>query len=136
MLYAVTYALALFAQAEGAPKQEAPPLWATFMPLILIFVVFYFLIILPARRKERAQRDLLYNSLKKNDEVQTIGGIIGTVVNIKDNDEVVIKVDDNTRIRFKRSAIAQILTPKDPAKEAGKGSETTGTEIRAGSPPK
>jgi preprotein translocase subunit YajC len=130
MLYALTQAVLLFAQ-NGEQKPPEAPVWAPFLPLVLIFVVFYFLIILPARRRERAQRDLLYTSLKKNDEVLTIGGIIGTVVNIKqEGDEVVLKVDDNVRVRIKRSAISQILTPK----EVGKGPET-GTEIKAGSPP-
>jgi preprotein translocase subunit YajC len=89
-----------------------------------------FLIVLPARRKERQQRELLFNTLKKNDEVLTSGGIIGTVANIKD-DEVTLKVDEssNVRIRILRNSIIRILTPKDQGSPAGTDA------VKAGSPP-
>ncbi len=71
---------------------------------ILLFLIFYFLLIQPQRRKEKEHRQMLA-SLKKGDKVVTLGGIHGVVVNIKDK-TVVLKVDDNTRIEFSKSAIS------------------------------
>ncbi len=74
---------------------------------------------------------MLFNSLKKNDEVLTSGGIIGTVANIKDDNEVVLKLDEssNVRIRILRSSIIRILTPKDQGSPAGADA------VKAGPPP-
>jgi preprotein translocase subunit YajC len=87
------------------------------VPIALIFLVFQFLIARPQRR-EQAKRDELIKSLKKNDPVTTIGGIIGTVVSIsEDGSEVTVKVDDNTRIKFRRDAIRDVIRKGDPPKE-------------------
>jgi preprotein translocase subunit YajC len=130
----MVYALLLFAQ-DAAPKggADAAPFWVSFMPLILIMLAFVFLIVLPARRRERMQRETLFNALKKNDEVVTSSGIIGIVANIKDN-EVTLKVDEssNVRMRVLKSSIIQIL-PKEGAKEAKNGGSET--SVKAGSPP-
>lgn len=84
------------------------------VPFLLIFGLFYFLVILPSRRRERQQRDQLFGALKKNDEVLTSAGIIGTVANIKD-DEVTLKVDEssNVRIRVLKSSIVKIMSAKE-----------------------
>src|SRR5688572_14942299 len=103
--------------AEDPPKGDVapgPPGWMSLMPIILIFGVFYFLIILPAQRKERNQREALFSALKKNDEVVTAGGIIGIVQNIKD-DEVLIKIDDNAKMRVLKSSITRIIPKDTPA---------------------
>src|SRR5262245_31083247 len=135
------YAIVLFAQdAAKEQPQEAPPIWnSPIMPLMLIMVAFIFLIVLPARRRERQQRENLHNALKKNDEVLTSSGMIGIVANIKDN-EVTLKVDEssNVRLRFLRSSIVQIL-PKEGTKEGAKeGAKdaSASTDIRAGAPAK
>ncbi|MGA2093645.1 MAG: preprotein translocase subunit YajC [Sedimentisphaerales bacterium] len=77
--------------------------------LIVIFVVMFFMLREP-RRKQK-QHDKMVQTLKKNDKVRTIGGIIGTVVDIKD-DEIVLKVDEsnNTKIRIVPSAIGKNLS--------------------------
>ncbi|MBS0266960.1 MAG: preprotein translocase subunit YajC [Planctomycetes bacterium] len=96
--------------AEGDAKQAAPDggLFA-FAPFILIGIVFYFLLWRPQRR-EQAKRDEMLSKLQKNDRVVTIGGIIGVVSNISpDEKEVTLKVDDNTRMKFIRSSIQQVL---------------------------
>lgn len=81
-----------------------------FAPLALIAVVFYFLLLRPQRR-EQANREAMLAALTKNDKVLTIGGIIGTVSNISaDGQEVTLKVDDNTRIKFARSSIQRVMT--------------------------
>jgi preprotein translocase subunit YajC len=87
------------------------------VPIALIFLVFQFLIARPQRR-EQAKRDELIKSLKKNDPVVTIGGIIGTVVSVsEDGSEVTVKVDDNARIKFRRDAIRDVIRRTDTPRE-------------------
>jgi preprotein translocase subunit YajC len=109
-------ALILFAQ-ETAPDVKDPsgaPPFASMLPLLLIVGAFFLLIILPAQRKEKKQREMLMTNLKKNDEVLTTSGIIGIVQNIRpEEDEVTIKIDDNCKVRMKKSSIAQILKTKE-----------------------
>jgi preprotein translocase subunit YajC len=125
------YAVLLF--AEDAAK-DAPPIWASpIVPLGLMLVALFVLVILPARRRERAQREQVMNNLKKNDEVVTSSGIIGIIANIKDH-EVTLKVDEssNVRLRVLKSSIMQIM-PKEGVKD---GAAATSMEVKAGSPPK
>jgi preprotein translocase subunit YajC len=104
--------------AEGEGNKAAPDagLFA-FFPFILIGIVFYFLLFRP-QRKEQAKRDEMLAKLEKNDRVATIGGIIGVVANISaDGKEVTLKVDDNTRIKFLRSSIQQVMTEESAAEK-------------------
>ena len=79
----------------------------TFLPMVLLFVVFYFFMIRPQRKKDKQIRDML-NNLKVTDRVRTIGGIYGTIVSIKD-DLVTISVGtDNVKLVFARNAIATV----------------------------
>jgi preprotein translocase subunit YajC len=98
------------AAENGKKAAEDPPFWVTIAPFVMIFVVFYFLILKPQSREKRRTRDMLGN-LKKNDKVATVGGIVGTVANISnDGKEITLKVDDNTRLKFLRTHIGQVLT--------------------------
>ncbi len=109
------YAMVLLAQAEGG-KEQTPAFLVTFLPLILIVVLAYFLLFLPEKRKQKQHRQWLEKSLKKNDEVITNAGIIGIVASIKEKeDEVVLKIDDssNARLRVLKSTIIKIVTPKE-----------------------
>ena len=107
-------------QAGGA---EGSGSFLSFLaPLFLIAIVFYFLLVRPQKR-ERQKQDLLLKALKKNDRVVTIGGIIGTIVNIEpESDVVTLKVDDNTRMVFLRSAIQRPLaaTKEEPSLKENK----------------
>ena len=85
--------------------QGASPM-LNFLPLILIFVVFYFLLIRPQKKQEKERQKML-SALTKNQEVVTSGGIHGTVVNIKDK-TVILRVDDNVKIEIDRSAVAYV----------------------------
>ncbi len=71
-----------------------------------IFLIFYFFIIAPQRRKQKEMKNML-DHLKKNDEVVTASGIHGTVVIVKDK-TVVVRVDDNCRIEFDKEAITMV----------------------------
>jgi preprotein translocase subunit YajC len=110
---------------QGVPFFQDP----MFMGLILCVMLFYFMILRPSRRQQQELRSMLA-SLKKNDEVLAAGGIIGTVVNIKEKaigneDEVTLKVDDRVRLRVLRSSIVRILSKAGEPSEQLK--ETSGT---------
>ena len=77
----------------------------------------YFLMIRPQNKKQKETQKML-DALKKGDKVITIGGIHGTVSNVKD-DTVTVKVDDNCRIEFNRSAIASVVNPKSVVEMKG-----------------
>jgi len=100
--------------APASPQAPAPTGGAggglgMFLPLILMFVVFYFLLIRP-QKKQQKERDLLISNLKKNDHVLTHAGIYGIVKQISDQD-FVLCVDENkdVRVRVARSAIASVV---------------------------
>ena len=112
MLFSLLVLLADDVVQNGAQKEVGgQPPWATMVPIVPMFAALYFLLILPAQRKERKQREAIFAALKKNDEVVTASGIIGIVQLIKD-DEVTLKIDDNAKMRILKSSIARII-PKD-----------------------
>ena len=81
-----------------------------FVPMIVIFLIFYFLVFRP-QKKEQKDKQQMRENLKKNDEVVTIGGIHGTVVLVKDK-SVVLRVDDNTKIEFDRESVVTLVKSK------------------------
>ncbi len=101
--------------AEGAAANPTAGQYiSTFLPLILMFAVFYFLLIRPQQKKQKI-RNAMLNSLKKGDKVVTIGGIHGTIMELTD-DTVVLRVNDATKITFDRSAVNAVLNSKEEAK--------------------
>lgn len=76
------------------------------MPIIFIFIIFYFLLIRPQKKAQDEHKKMIA-SLKKNDEVVTSGGIHGTITNVKDA-AVTLKVDDNVKIDVEKSCIARV----------------------------
>ncbi|HOE90523.1 MAG TPA: preprotein translocase subunit YajC [Candidatus Cloacimonadota bacterium] len=93
------------AQAQAAPQQS---IFGMLIPFALMFVVIYFFIIRPQSKKQKEHAAML-NALEINDKVITNSGIIGIVVNIKtDKNIIVLRVDDTSgaRIEFQRSAIS------------------------------
>lgn len=99
--------LLLAAEPAKAPANEggAGGFFALMPALFLIMIIFYFMLIRPQNRERQKQNQIL-KALKKNDRVVTIGGVVGTIVNIEPDSEVVtLRVDDNTRMVFLRSAI-------------------------------
>ncbi len=111
----------LIAQNTGASPAPGgtPPGNPSPMPMLiglgLMVAVFYFVLIRGNRKQQKQRQNLLAN-LSKNDKVMTIGGIVGTVVNVKEN-EVVVKVDEsnNTKMTFLKKAIQQVITDTDQA---------------------
>ncbi len=81
-----------------------------------VFLIFYFMIIRPQNKKQKAMQKMI-SAVKKGDKVVTIGGIHGTVHSVKDK-TVVIKVDDSSRIEFSKSALASVDAQGDSAESA------------------
>ncbi len=90
----------------AAGPAAAPPGWVSFIPMILIFGIFYLLLIRPQQQKQKEHQKMV-SELKKNDEVITAGGVHGVVVNVKDT-SVALKVDENVKIEVEKSHISQI----------------------------
>jgi preprotein translocase subunit YajC len=95
----------------GPGTEEAAPRGGSGIWLILLMgFVLLWVFMMSGQRKEKKKRAAMLGALKKGCKVQTVGGILGTVVEVRD-DEVVVKVDENanTRLRFARSAIQAVL---------------------------
>lgn len=101
----------------GSPETETPgktpssPL-TSFLPIILLFAVMY-LFLFRGPKKKQQEHQKMVQALKKNDRVRTIGGILGTVMDVRD-DEIVLKIDEstNTKMRVIPAAIAAVLSDK------------------------
>jgi preprotein translocase subunit YajC len=108
----VLFAEAAADAAKGAPDTNTSPgLSALLLPFAMIFVLFYFLILRPEKRKQAEHKSLL-EAIKKNDRVVTIGGIYGVVTNVlRDEDRVTLRIDEatNTKIDVTFSAVARVL---------------------------
>lgn len=101
--------LFLVAQAPAQPSGVA-----LFLPLILIMVIFYFLMIMPAQRRQKKVAEMLRN-LKNGDKVITNGGIYGTIVGL-DDDSVQLRIAEQVKIKLSRAAIAGLQA--EPSKES------------------
>lgn len=104
------------AYAQAGDPTAADPTTAIFMqiaPLILIFIVFYFLIIRPSQRARKVHQEMLA-ALKKGDVVVTSGGLIGKVKSVAD-DEVRVELAPNIDVRVVRHAIGEVRSKTDPA---------------------
>ncbi len=108
-----------FAQAGGgaAPGFDLISL----LPLVLIFVVFYFLLIRPQQKKMKAHRQMVA-ALKRGDKVLTSGGIIGTVVKVEDN-ELLVEIAKDVRVRVARGMISDVLGKPEPARAGAEAAQ-------------
>ena len=110
--------------ADGASGGSANSLM-TFLPFIAIIAIFYFLIIRPQNKKQKETQKML-SALKKGDRVVTIGGIHGTIQSVKEQ-SVIVKVDENTKIEFSRSAVSGIeAAAKEDKNESNAEIESSG----------
>jgi preprotein translocase subunit YajC len=103
--------------AQSAPGVGGPSQLFSFLPLVLVFVIFYFLLIRPQQKKAKDHRDMI-GRLKKNDEVMTSGGIYGKVVALTE-EVVTLEVAPNVRLRVHRPQVSTIVgADKGAIKEA------------------
>jgi preprotein translocase subunit YajC len=102
--------LSLLAQAQNAPAASPGGGIGFFVPMILIFVMMYFVMIRPQKRRQQEQQRLV-NALKTGDKVVTNAGIHGLISNVKDS-TVIVKVADNVKIEMEKSAITTVFKPE------------------------
>ncbi len=102
-----------FAQAQGA-AQGAEGLVQFLLPIILIFIVFYFLLIRPQQKKAKEHRDMV-EAVKRGDQVVTAGGIIGKVTKVGDEGRVTVEIAPNVRVEILRGTISDVLSKPTPA---------------------
>jgi preprotein translocase subunit YajC len=88
------------------------------LPLVLIFVVFYFLLIRPQQQKMKAHRAML-SAIRRNDRVLTGGGIIGTVTKVVSDTELIVEIAEGVRVRVERGTIAAVLSRSEPVAAPG-----------------
>ena len=109
----VAHLTGLLALAAAPAKDGGGSPLTMFLPLIIMFAIIYFLVIMPQRKRQR-QRMTMLQALKKNQSVITVGGIHGKVLHVREK-EVIIKVDDNAKLTLNRSGIAHIKDPETDA---------------------
>ena len=95
------------AHAQGA--QQGDP-FSFLLPMIIIFAAFYFLLIRPQQKKQKAHAALV-NDLKAGDEILTAGGILGVITGISEH-YAIVKISDNTEVKIQKSSVSQVV-PKD-----------------------
>ena len=88
--------------------------FAQFVPLILIFVIMYFLLIRPQQKKLKEHKAMV-EALRRGDQVVTQGGLIGKVAKVKDDTEIEVELAEGVKVRVVRSTIAQVLSKTEPA---------------------
>src|SRR5947207_5098177 len=100
-----------YAQGTGLFDQSA---LVQFLPLVLIFIVFYFLLIRPQQKKQKDHRSMV-DALRRGDRIVTGGGILGSVSRVISNDEVEVDIAQGVRVRILKSTISSVLAKPEPA---------------------
>lgn len=108
------FATPAFAQDLGGSAASA---FTSFIPLVLIFAIMYFLLIRPQQKRQKDHKAMIAN-LRRGDEVLTNGGIIGKVTKVREDGQVEIEIAEGVKVRVLRSMVAQVLTKTEPAAAA------------------
>ena len=104
-----------YAQGVG---DAADPLRSFLVPMVLIFVVFWFLMIRPQQKKQKEHREML-SQLRRGDQIVTSGGIIGKVTKVISDTELQVEIADEVRVRMARAMVTEVLSRTEPPKAAG-----------------
>jgi len=107
-----------YAQGGGVGGATDAIFGGMLIPMILIFVIMYFLIIRPQRQKAQQHRDMVAN-LRRGDTVVTSGGLIGKVVKVIDEHEMQIELADGFKVRAVRGMVAEVRSKGEPVKDGG-----------------
>jgi preprotein translocase subunit YajC len=114
----MTSAFAQTLAPTPAPAMGPQEGLAGFAPLLIIFVVFWFLVIRPQSKRMKDQK-LMIQNLKRGDEIVTTGGIIGKIDRVVDEGELMVKIADGITVRVARQSVAALLSKPEPVNENG-----------------
>ncbi len=96
---------------QGTGGGSAPNSLMMWAPIVLIFVIMYFLILRPQAKRQKEHQAML-SALQKGDDVVTAGGIYGTIVGLKEKEQtLIVKIADNVKVEIARSGIARKISP-------------------------
>lgn len=84
------------------------------LPLVLIFVVFYFLLIRPQQKKAKAHREML-GALRRGDRIVTGGGLIGQIIRVVSENELIVEIAKDIKVRVMRSMVSDVIAKTEPA---------------------
>ncbi|MBB4286854.1 preprotein translocase subunit YajC [Roseospira goensis] len=115
------------AYAQAAGGGGAMESLGAFLPLILIFVIFYFLLIRPQQKRMKEHKAML-EAVRRGDRVVTNGGIVGTVVKVVNETELSVEIAEGVRVRVMREMIANVLSKTEPV--SGGADKTKGGKPR------
>ena len=87
------------------------------VPILLMFVIFYFLLLRPQQQRAKAHREMVAN-IRRGDTVVTSGGIIGKVTKVSDDSEIEVEIAENTRVRVIKGTVAEVRVKGEPVKES------------------
>ncbi len=93
----------------AAQGQSAPPPWASMVPLVLLFAVFYFLLIRPQQKRQKEHQQML-ESIRKGDQIVTSGGLLGVVTNVKEN-TFTVRIADGVKVEITKNSVASVTRP-------------------------
>lgn len=113
------------AYAQTAGAAGAGGAFQAFLPLILIFVVFYFLLIRPQQKKMKQHREML-DAVRRGDKVITGGGIIGTVTKVDSDTELTVEISKDVKVKVQRGTISGVVNRTEPVSGAANDSQKSG----------
>jgi preprotein translocase subunit YajC len=105
------FATPAFAQTAGAGAGSA---FASFIPLILIFAIMYFLLIRPQQKKMKEHKAMV-EALRRGDQVLTQGGIVGKVTKVQEDGLIEVEIADGVKVKVLRHTITQVMNKTEPA---------------------
>jgi preprotein translocase subunit YajC len=104
------------AYAQAASPFGGDSMLVSLLPVILIFVIMYFLILRPQQKRQKQHAEMVKN-VRRGDTVITSGGLVGKVTKVSDDDHLEVEVADGVRVRQMRSMIADVRAKGEPVKE-------------------
>ncbi|MEB3701775.1 Preprotein translocase subunit YajC [Candidatus Bealeia paramacronuclearis] len=110
------------AMAQGAPGAAGGFDFMSLLPLVAIFVVFYFFLIRPQQKKVQQQKDMI-GSLRRGDRVITTGGIFGVITKVVSDHELEIEIADGVKVKVARAMVADCVSKGQPLVEKSASSE-------------
>jgi preprotein translocase subunit YajC len=104
----------MFASPAYAQGADFAAGFGSFIPLILIFAIMYFLLIRPQQKKVKEHKAMV-EALRRGDQVVTQGGVVGKVTKVRDDNEVEVEIAEGVKVRIVKHTIAQVTSKTEPA---------------------